>query len=373
MKKQIKIILGVLVVLLGVNIAIWLQKGRHSAPIRLVESDSMPPTFPLNPAQLQPVAQQPHPVTASNTPVSTRKKFDEMGVLEERAILKEIAKQDLPAIFKAMLDAERVEHDQLKQMHLQTTFENALMQKTLSPEFLEQLRAFVTNTSNSQFERELVLGALGSAATPDTVKLLAQLATTSPLPKIREAAGGSLGEVGSLMGGGEKLSPTLERVWRESTDEKLLITVSMEMAKIGAPSSIELLLSAALATDEQAKLRHDAAQRALLEVYRATAVPPLAARLANQPPTSEAVKLVAPVLARIGDPAASKAVVGWLQGRSENAAPLIHDYIRQRMLGDPFQSAWAAALDPAVTFLNEENRKAIRDALDAYRAGRTSR
>jgi hypothetical protein len=41
--------------------------------------------------------------------------------------------------------------------------------------------------------------------------------------------------------------------------------------------------------------------------------------------------------------------------------------------GDPLKSAWADALDPAVPFRNEANRKAIREALVAYRASRTSR
>jgi hypothetical protein len=51
----------------------------------------------------------------------------------------------------------------------------------------------------------------------------------------------------------------------------------------------------------------------------------------------------------------------------------VHDLIRQQIRTDPFESAWATAVDPAVPFKNEENRKAIREALDAYRAGRTRR
>lgn len=131
-----------------------------------------------------------------------------------------------------------------------------------------------------------------------------------------------------------------------------------------------MLLSAALATDDRDKERQIAAKAALLKVYLRDAVPPLAARLANQPPTSEAVKLITPILARINGPAASEALVGWLRGRPENAAPLVHDLIRQRMTGDPMKSAWPTALDPAVPFSNEENRQAIREALDAYLAGR---
>ena len=336
------------------------------------------PAVPSNQAQFQPGAQQTLPADAPSLPkakskaTTPKKKFRDMGVLECNAFLTEMEKRDFPVIFQAMLDAERVEHDLMKQTALQTALAGALRGKKPSPEFLEQLRAFVTNSSNSQSDRDWVFGALGHAATPETVELLAHVATSSPDPKIRESAAGSLGTVGAGMGAGEKLSPILERVWRESSDPVLLRSVSPEMAKVGAASSIELLLTAALATDDRDKVRHDVARDALREVYQDNAVPPLAARLANQPPTSEAVKLVAPLLARISNAAANKALVGWLQGRSENAAPLVHDLIVQHMLDDPFKSAWADALDPNVPFKNEENRKAIRTALDAYRAGRTS-
>ena len=287
----------------------------------------------------------------------------------------EIKKQDLPEIFRAMNDANRVEHDDLKQMHLQTVFANALRSKKPSPEFLEQMYGFIANrAANSDFERHLLIGALNEAATKETVDLLLRVAKTVPDPEMRGAAATLSGVGSSTNLNGPELSPMLERTWKETSDPTLIRSTAVGLAKIGTPSGIELLLTAALATDDRDKARQQAAYEALKESRQPSAVPPLAARLAGQPPTSLEVQLVAPVLARITDPSASNAVVGWLQGRSENAAPLIHDYIRQRMLGDPFTSAWATALDPGVPFKNEENRKAIRkairEALDAYRAGR---
>ena len=172
------------------------------------------------------------------------------------------------------------------------------------------------------------------------------------------------------MGGGEKLSPMLERVWSESGDQLLLMNVSQEMAKIGAPSGIELLLSSALATDGRDNVRMDISRRALKEIYTPKAVPPLAARLTNQPSTSPAGQLVAPILVRIGDAAASKAVVSWLQERSEDATPLIANLVRQETRSEAMLAAWAAALDPMMSFRNEQNRKAIRVGLAEYRAGR---
>ncbi len=312
------------------------------------------------------------PAATPSAPTSPGKKFKDMTLHEEKAVMDEIKKRDLPAIFQAMIDAKRVENDSRKQLHLQTVFSNALMAKKPSPEFLEQMYGFITNSANSEFERHLLIGALESASTKETVELLLRVAKTAPDEKFRKAAA-TLSGVGSNSLTEREVLPQLERTWKETSDLTLLRSTAAGMAKIGAPSSIELLLSAALATDGQDKTRQQVAYYALQEVYKREAVPPLAARLKDQQPMSEAVKLVAPVLARISDAPASKALVEWLQGRNENAAPLIHDLIRQRWLGDPFQSAWAAALDPAVSFKNEENRKAIREALDAYRAGRSRR
>jgi hypothetical protein len=186
---------------------------------------------------------------------------------------------------------------------------------------------------------------------------------------MREWAG-TLGGVGTNGVSGPELLPMLERTWRETGNPALIRGTAVAMAGIGTPSGIEMLLAAALETDDRDKERKNAAKAALLKVNLGAAVPALAARLADQPPTSDAVKLVAPSLARTSGPDGQTALVSWLQGRSENAAPLVHDLIRQQIRTDPFESAWAKALDSAVPFKNEENRKAIREALDAYRAGR---
>ncbi len=350
--------------LLIAAIALWLQKNTLSAQTRPVAPAGQPPT-------VAPAA-APSPTKAAPSTASPKKKFADMGVLEESAIMDEIAKQDLPAIFKAMLDAKRVEHDSMKQMDIRETLAGALKRKKPHPEFLEQMYEFITNSANSDFERKLLVGALESAATKETVDLLVRVANTSTEKEIKDMAS-TLSGVGSNNLSNPEVLPVLERTWRETSNPILLRSTASGMAKIGTPSGIELLISAALATGDQDKARWVAAQSALQKVFKRSAVPPLAARLADQPPTSEAVMLVAPILARIGDATASKALVDWLQGRPENAAPIIHDLIRQRWLDDPFQSAWPAALDPAVPFKNEENRKAIREALDAYRAGRTRR
>ncbi len=270
-----------------------------------------------------------------------------------------------------MIDAERVEHDARKQQHLQTTLANAFLEKKPTPEFLEQLYGFLTNSGNSDHERGLLIGALGEGATPETVDFLLRVANTAPEQGIREAASTFSG-VGAVGRRQPELSPALERAWRETTSQSLIMGTASAMARLGTPSGVELLLSAALATDDGDKTRKIAAQAALRQVDAREAVPTLAARLASQPPTSEVVEMIAPILVKISGPTGHEALVSWLRTRPENAAPLVDDLVRQQIHVDPFETAWATALDPAVPFRNEANRQAIRTALAAYRAGHTS-
>jgi hypothetical protein len=369
MKNQNKLILAALVVFPVVVIACWLLRKSPSPPPAARNSAGRPTAATPALREVQPVPQQSEAAPAAKV-ATAQKKYSQLGVLERNAILTEIGKQDLPAIFRAMLDAERLEHDSMKQLHLQTTFADAFLNKQPSPEFLEHLYGFLINSSTSKSERDLLLGALRYASTKETVDLLLRVANTAPEQKIREAASGLAG-VGAQGRGGSQLSPALERVWRDTKNPDLLRSTAVSMARIGTPSGIELLLSAALTPDSKDQTRQIAAQDALLQVDKPEAAPPLAARLANQPPASEVVQLVAPILVRNPAPAAQEALVGWLRSRPENAAPLVDHLIRQRIIVDPFQSAWATALDPAVPFRNEENRQAIRAALAAYRAGRT--
>jgi HEAT repeat protein len=292
-----------------------------------------------------------------------------MAVTERNAIRENIGAQALPVIFQAMLDAERVEHDSLKQMGLQTTFAGALKNKQPTPEFLQQLRMFLLDSSNSNFERQLVIGALEHAATRETVDLLLEVARTSGEKSIAQSAG-SLAGVGSIGHGGPELLPALEKTWRDSTDPKLLWSTASTMAKIGAPSGVQRLLATVRAGNKGDKNRLVAAQQALQEVYLPSAVPPLAAALADQPASPEVARQVALLLVKIGDPSAARAVVGWLQNQPEDVSPLIHELIIERTTNSEMLAAWTDAVAPTKSFRNEKNRDAIRNGLAEYHRAR---
>lgn len=287
-----------------------------------------------------------------------------MDVLERNAILQEIRRKDFAEIFQAMLDAERVEHDPMKRGALATTLGFAMAERTPNPEFLKLVWEFLNSRSNIKSEKDHLLGALGLAASKETVDLLIRVATTSADADNRQGAIALLAAVGGQSRVGVELSSALEQLWRESDDENLLRAAARSIAIIGSDRGIELLLSAALTEAKRDKPRKLIAQNALVEVYKSSAVPSLSARLTNQMPGSEAGKLIAPILVRIGDATAGKAIVTWIQWIPEDAGPFVRHLVVQETRNSAMLAAWKAALDPDVSFGNEKNREAIRVGYD---------
>jgi hypothetical protein len=373
MTKPIKIIIGTVTVLLCTSLVLRLRQELSRSRPR--------PESPASNLQSVRAATLPSPVApppsapGPSAIAVPQPKFDDLDVLERNAILAEIEKRDLPAIFQAMLDAGRVEQDGRKQNSIQMVLAYALRGKPPSPEFLAHLRSFLEDRSNSSFERTvLVPGVLQVASTKESVSLLVDVATTSADKEMRLLATGSLAGVNAAWGDGtyhEEIAPVLERAWHESSDQGLLLSVALAMMKAGATSSIELLLSAAL--DHGG---HDALHRRLATdvlnsktILNPHAIPPLASRLEGSSPNSAASRLASRTLAQMnGVQPATRALIAWLQTADATAAPLARDYVVHTQV----PATWQTALDPAVPFRSEENREAIRAGLAAYHSGRTS-
>ncbi len=325
-----------------------------------LDSRAAPPLLVLTPAQSA-------PAIAPDTNAAGQRTFADMPARDRRAIVEEIRKLDLATIFQRFLDAGRIEHDPMKQSAIQGIMTQAMKEQTLSPEFLERMRKFVADSSNSKLERGSVISAFGSAGTKDGAEFVIWAAMAQPNKELRD---GALHNISNLGGGGsrEYLPPRIEPLWRESNDTQLLKAVAIAMAQEGAPSCIKLLLPAAAAPDGQDDMRRDAAVWALTKVYTKNAVPPLAAALDTNPLGSRTHTLAFTTLSQIGDESAARAVMSWLQAADGRAAQLATQWITQAHADSQLQAA-EAALNTAVSFRDEKNREAIRAGLAAYRAG----
>lgn len=363
MTKRTRLLLLAVVIVLGIGFVLWPRKEKP-APTSNTSSVSAQPSHsaPAHPPPVEQPAATPSPAVVSG------RKFATLGVMERNAQLMEIKKQSLPAIFHLWRDANRVDEDMMKQGAIATTLAYAMRERQPGPELVEEMRLFVADASNSSRERAAVLGIFGGAKTKIAVDFLLQAAATLDDRELRQVALAQISGVGALWGDGsyhEERSPALEQTWRESRDPDLLIAVAVAMAKIGAPSAIDSLLSAALMEDGKDDVRKRAALGVLEKIYTPNAVPPVAARLTTQSTTAPASAITGGVLVGIGDASAAKALLGWLQSADAAAATATRTFVARTRTPE-LLAAWSAALDSKTVFRSEEIREAIRGALAEY-------
>jgi hypothetical protein len=371
MNKQKIIMLVIAAALLAIGGAFWLQRKSPSIFAHSVGPiDKLPVAAPVA-SQAQTVVASSQSVAASNTATDSKRPFIKMGVLEANAVVDEIMKQDYASIWQSWLDAGRVEHDSPKQDAIASQLGGLLRQRPPPPEFLKQMREFIDDSSNSNLERGMLLGALQFAETKQTEKVLIEIAASAS-DDVTRSAMGSISMLGTQFGGAndEELAPALEQLWRESRDQTMILSVVKAMAQVGAPSSMELLLTAALAPNGQDDLHKKAALYALesVDILNDNAVPPLVARLSSEAPESEASKVASTTLARMSTRSAAQALVTWLQTADASAATFAREYATHTQ----FPEIWEAALNSTVPFRNEQNREAIRAGIAQFHAGRSS-
>lgn len=379
MTNRNKILLLLTALVAAFGFALWPEGQAPKAHERTVSAGTKLPsvaatTQQSTAAQAQPVLEQPQSVLASSVVSSPKRKFADMGVLEASSIQKEIMKKDLATIFQLMLDAGRVEHDQMKQGAIASTLAQAMREKKPSADLLTQMQRFILNSSNLPHERAQVVGVLSTASTKESVDLLLRAAELLTDKELKQIAVTSVGRVGGLWGDGtfhEELSPPLERAWRESQDQELLIFVAVAIAEVGASSGVSSLVDSALIDPGRDEVRVRAAKGAFADatILNPSAVPPLAALLANQPLGSAGSKLASDTLAKSGIPAAGNALLQWLRGADESVAPQAQQYAAQTRT-EAVLKLWESALNSTVPFRSEKNREAIRAGLAEYRQAR---
>jgi hypothetical protein len=291
-----------------------------------------------------------------------------MGALEANAIIDVIIKQDYPAILQSWIDAGHVEHDLMKQEAIASQLGGLMKYRPPSMEFLHTLRDFISNKTNSVSERDMLLGSITYAGTRQAEEILIEIATNAS-DNVTRSAMGSISTLGTSRGGGmqEDLAPALDQLWGHTGDQTMLLSVAQAMAQVGAPSSMELLMAAALLPNGQDDMHKNAARYALgsATILNPDAVPTLVARLSNGSPAIDPSKYASSILTRMSVRAADHALVAWLQTANASAATLARDYSTHTQ----FPEIWQAALEPSVSFRSEENREAIRAGIAEHKAG----
>jgi HEAT repeat protein len=374
MSTQIKLILGLVFILLVCGLIWSLNRNKQSLSKPTPDIDREAAVL-SEPARLSKAAPTPTPSTQP-TVVSTEptgahpKKFRKMTILERADIIKEIEKNELDEIFQLFLNAGRVENDLMKRSGIRGAFIRALKSQQPSPAFLEKMRQFVSDEGNSDRERGLIMSAFGAAGTKEAAEFLQWAATSSDVDELVRVGGRSgIAKMGRE-GPRDYTFKIAEPLWRDGTDDYTLNASAEAIANSGDPKGIKLLLSAALAPDEQDDGRKKAAIRALKRVYSNNAVPPLVEVLEQNPVGTPANALAFNTLAQITRDEAPKAMIKWLQTADSLASEMAKEWITHANTPSQLKAA-KAALDPKVPFRSEANREALRAGLEVHAANRT--
>ena len=316
-----------------------------------VRAPIAPLTLPETPKQ-----EDPRP---SATATSERQ-YKDWSFAERRTFVAELRKRDHAVIFQAWIDADRVDHDARKHGILVTTLTSAMADRPPSPEFLAQLEAFVNDSSNTLLDRQIILGVLGGVQRPETVDLLMKQSANAASSELRNSALASLATTGIMNDQDESLAPKFEEAWRSTSNADQLRSTARALAQLGAASSMELLLTAALAPDGTDDAHRQAARYVLASttIQNDHAVPPLAARLSTETPTDGASQLAGGVLARMVGAVPNRALLAWMQ-KASAATPVA----RVLALSTQSPAIWQAGIGPSEQFRDEQNREAIKAAL----------
>jgi pimeloyl-ACP methyl ester carboxylesterase len=221
-------------------------------------------------------------------------------------------------------------------------------------------------------QKAAVIDLLREIATPKSLGLLLETASSASDPRLRKAATQGIARIGDNRWDArfhEELSPLLESAWSDGDikDKALLTAVALSMAKIGAPNGVDLLLNTlSEKTSMQEDSRLAGAVMALGEIHNPGAVPVLSQRLQRHSMDEPVFKISGETLAKLGSPEATQVLLDWARNAPAEAAPLLgawfqgmHDSDSIRLLRE--------AVSKDKHFQSPKVREAIAPVLKQYR------
>ena len=240
---------------------------------------------------------------------------------------------------------------------------------------------FVRDGSQNEFARWHLVETLGEAATPRALQALVDLLHFEDTPRDLESILlRQIARVGDIRWGGrfqEELAPLLEQEWsRAQAREPLLSVLSLALAKIGAPKSVELLLNEVLRgsrTIPEFEQRNDprawAAFDALEKIRNVRAIPVLERCLRQSSVGSMELVTSGRALAFMGQPGATSVLIQWAQGFPQDGSSLIDDWLSR--MRDQTSVDLLGAASATGSFVNAANRVALQKTLATWKAHRS--
>jgi hypothetical protein len=229
-------------------------------------------------------------------------------------------------------------------------------------------------------EKAQLVEMLGRTATPESVRLLIDLAQRNSLPELQPLIHLMIRDTGDFQWEGrfhEELSPILEQAWGPAEAARgLREPLANAIAGVGARSGIELLYREALRGGEtvaEFSSQQDNLAWHVMDVFQKirnpAAVPLLADRLGEQPLDNLALGLSGSALAAMGRPEATSALLRWAEQSQRDVGQLAEPWFSEVRDPDSLALLEKAVAAPA-RFSEQSNWQALDRALREWHARR---
>jgi hypothetical protein len=246
---------------------------------------------------------------------------------------------------------------------------------------LSKISDFIKERNQDDFLRWNLIEALGKAATPGALKVLLELVQSAEVSnELKPYLMSQIGNVGDILWGGtfhQELAPPLEQGWKQAEgDESARNVIAIALAKVGAPSSIEILIKEVAAGGRTISEFGQTSSMSAWEAYGALqfvrnldSVPTLEAGLAANASGDMIMVASGQALASMGRPEATKALLDWIKSDRSDVEVYIDEWLSK--MRDQTSVDLAVSVAKSDRFANNTNRIALKKVLTHRKAYRS--
>ncbi len=197
--------------------------------------------------------------------------------------------------------------------------------------FYQRAKQVLEDASIGARSKERLIFIIDRAATPEAIKLLAELCQRGVPSELKTSAYSAIANTGQYFWDKESLPkaiPILQQMWNQSDDPDLLNAVAKALATIGNPDSIEYLVDEALSNNKaMADIENSrdpsvkAAWQSLKNMQKIDIIPFFEEKLQSSTSKLE-LSVYAELLAESGQISASEALLSWAQSAGDQYAAI---------------------------------------------------
>ena len=312
---------------------------------------------------------------------SKEEKSNELPLQEGQDWYDALTKKSTSELWNAFRSEERG----TEKMFFIESFLSEKLNAERESEVYNKISKVLADSKESLETKENLLVILGGAESLQALKILLDFRKVASDASLKESAATAIGKMGNSRYTGdfvEELSPLLEETWRNSEDITFFPTLASTLARVGAPSGVELLISDVrkigntiqyleqwknsterFEKNDIENVKILSAAAALTKISNTHALSTLERGLGNQSPDNFELFISGAIMMNMGRPEATQAVLDWAYQREDNVSSLIslwfpevRDLASLRVLMNAEEKR----------FVNQANKDAVQEVLERH-------